>query len=190
MRIGVEINCKEEGEKMKNNNAGFSMVELLIVIAVIAVLSVSSISAFGYLGMANASKCASEIDMSLSNLRSKNMAKSSSTYMYVYQYDDNYYVSYVEDTPGYDPESFTPNGDGEQIANSSVTVSFDDVPIDQDGEAFVYVSVRKKDGAYITAANPTSKFTISGQSSYNVVLVKNTGKHFKEAVVNDSARGE
>lgn len=156
------------------NNSGFSLIELIVVVAIIALMSTGTMAGLGYLSLANTSKCATKIDSGFTKLKSKNMAKADTTYMHLYNYNDNFYIVYND----LDETSFTPNGTGEQIANSKVQVSMDDDPL-ENGESICF-SIRKKDGSFVNTLNPTSKIVVSGQTSKTITIVTSTGKHFIE----------
>lgn len=156
------------------NNKGFSLIELIVVVAILALMSTGAMAGLGYLTLANTSKCASKIDSAFTVLKSKNMAKAETTYMHLYNDNGNYYIVYND----LDEASFTPDGSGEQIANDRLKVSMDDDPI-EDGESICF-AIRKKDGSFINTLQPTSKIVVAGQSSKQITLVTSTGKHFIE----------
>lgn len=163
----------------KLGNSGFSLIELIIIIAIIALMSVGGISAFGYLKLANASKCAAEIDNGLTSLKSRNMSKTSSTYMHLYYYDHDYYILFNGSS------SFTPSAanysDGEKVGNRDLKLFFDTQDISTLSNKCVTIGVRRKDGAFLNTASPTSKIKVvksSGDSAHEITLVTSTGKHF------------
>lgn len=163
----------------KLDNSGFSLIELIIVIAIIAIMTAGGISAFGYLNLANASKCVARIDNGLTSLKSRNMSKTSSTYMHLYYYDNDYYILF-DDSP-----TFTPSGanysDGEIVGNRNLKIFFDTQDISGLPGTCVTIGVRRKDGAFLNTASPTSKIKVvkaSGDSAHEITLVTSTGKHF------------
>ena len=58
----------------RNNNKGFSMVELIITIAIMAILTGSFVAAAGYLKYANAKSGAKKINTELSELKLNNLS--------------------------------------------------------------------------------------------------------------------
>lgn len=164
------------------NNKGFSLIELIIVVAILAIMSVGGAAGFGYLNLANASKCASKIDGGITLLKSKNMANAEPMYMHLYQYDGEIYIRY-DKNDSYSPTE-TDYADGERIGNSRLTVSYQDgnaasATTLSDGSCKTF-GVRKKDGSFIGTTEPTCVITIKGQSTFKVTLVTNTGKHFRD----------
>ncbi len=164
------------------NNEGFSLIEMIIVVAILAIMSVGAAAGFGYLNLANASKCASKIDSGVTLLKSKNMANATPTYMHLYQYDGDYYIQYNDDS------TYTPTAsdydEGECIGNNRLTITYRDgnaASATTLGEgACKTLGIRKKDGAFTGTTEPTCIITVKGQSSYQVTLVTNTGKHFRD----------
>lgn len=164
------------------SNQGFSLIEVIIAIAVLAVMSVGAIGAMGYLSMANSSKCVSRLDSGFTQLKSRNAAEASAVYMHLYRYKNTYYIQFNEQS------SFTPDDTnyeaGEEIANSRLTISY------QDGDAPSSVTIqngdcksfgiRKKDGSFVGATEPTCVISVTGQTTYKLTLVTNTGKHFRD----------
>lgn len=168
---------------MLKKNEGFSLIELIVVIAILAIMSAGAISGLGYLSMANASKCVSKIDSGIATLKSKNMREASDTYMHLYKYEGNYYIEYNND-PAYVPA----NADkGEMIANRQLTISWknkDDASqttIEEDAPKTF--GIHKKDGSFKTISGtkePMCEIFVKGKSTHKVTLVTDTGKHFKD----------
>lgn len=168
---------------MDNHNEGFSLVEVLIVVAILAIMSAGVTAGLGYLNMANASKCVTKIDSGISLLKTKNMAEAVPTYMHLYKYNGNFYIEYSSD-PSYTPA----NADnGERIGGKQLSISYkdgDDAVTNLDGgNSCKTFGIRKKDGAFTGATEPTCEISVtnvSSQSTHKVTLVTNTGKHFRD----------
>lgn len=159
-------------ENMKDNNKGFSLVELIVVVAILAIISTASFSAIGYLNLANAEKCATKIDIGLGKLKTMNMSSGSATYMHLYRYNNGYYIAFSED------DTYTPDDKGELIGNSSVTVTCGGSTLENND--VVSISVRKKDGAYTVPDVPTYTITVTNEATRKITLVTNTGKHYRD----------
>lgn len=165
--------------QMNNQNEGFSIIELILVVSILAIMTAGAIGALGYLNMANASRCVTKIDSGISVLKSRNMADASATYMHLYKYNGNFYIEYSDD-PDYVPA----NADkGEMIGNKSLSISYSDgVTITQldGGNSCKTFGIRKKDGSFVGTTEPTCEISVTGQSTHTVTLVTNTGKHFRD----------
>ena len=161
-------------------NSGFSLIEFMVVIAIIAIMTVGGVAGFGFLDLANASKCAAKIDNGLTSLKSTNMAKTSTTYMHLYVYDDEYYILFNENS------SFSPTAsnysEGEVVGNGKLKVFFDNTDLTIIPGKCVSIGVRRKDGAFMNTATPTSKIQVvkasDSSTSHEITLVTATGKHF------------
>ena len=81
---------------MKSNNKGFSLVEMIIVIAVIAILAGASVTFFGHVRYANTQKTVESIDSAIDKLQSNAMSKSNNSYLYIYKLSDGYYMKTVD----------------------------------------------------------------------------------------------
>ncbi len=168
---------------MLKRNEGFTLIELIIVIAIISIMSAGAISSMGYLSMANASKCVGKIDSGIAVLKSKNTREASDTYMHLYKYDGNYYIEYSND-PDYNP----PNADnGEMIANRQLTISWknktDASETTIEEGAPKTFGMHKKDGSFKTISGtrePSCEIFVKGKSTHKVTLITDTGKHFKD----------
>lgn len=158
-------------KRLLAKKAGFSLVELVIVIGIMAVLVGLTALGFGYFGTADAKGVTHGINSGLSDLKSENMAKSKKVYMHLNLYHGNYYVVYT------DSDSFTPDGSGKKIGDSDVTVTCDGTVMSEGSD--VCFSIRKKDGAF---THGPSKVTVKAEGSfdYNVNIVKDTGRHYIE----------
>ena len=80
---------------MKKNDKGFTLVELIIIIAIMAVLSLSVITYIGMIGGAQAKKCANGLKNSLSQTKVCAMSRSSAS-MIVYADDTGVYVKTIQ----------------------------------------------------------------------------------------------
>ena len=80
---------------MKKNNEGFSLVELIVIIAIMAVLATSIITYVGMLGTGQAKKCANGISSGFSQTKVCAMSRSNA-YMVVYSNDDGVFLKTVQ----------------------------------------------------------------------------------------------
>ena len=140
----------------KLGNSGFTLIEAMIAMAIIVIMIAGGVSGFGFLDLANASKCSAKIDTGLTKLKSQNMSKTSSVYMHLYYYDNDYYILLKD---------FFENQDLSTIPAKCVSVG-----------------VRRKDGAFTNTATPTSSIKVVRASdsgtAHEITLVTSTGKHF------------
>lgn len=62
-------------ERVRKDQGGFSLVEVIIVIALMAVLAGSSVAMVGHIRYANTKKVAEEVDQALSRLRLETISR-------------------------------------------------------------------------------------------------------------------
>lgn len=156
---------------------GYSLVEFAVIIAIMGIVVGLSALGFAYLTHANSKQLASQINSGLSELRSENMAKSTSSYLHIYSYDDVYYMKINGD------DVCQMDGTGTEIGSTEFAIAVDGNGLG-DNESYSF-HIRKKDGAFtdVGATCPApSKITIKDDSGdeKTIVIVKDTGKHFIE----------
>ena len=165
------------------DNGGFTLVELIIVIAIISILSVSTILGASILGYGNAKSTTGRIKSLLDNVRIENMTKKEPYYIVINQVDKNYYLTIQTIREGIRVDTVT-----EKLDLRKGKISF----INTDGSTYVISSVPdvnvrdklevtfKKDTGGISKnyMNETVKTIVveCNNKSYNIHLVLTTGK--------------
>ena len=154
---------------MKKNNEGFSLIELIIVIAIMAILSTFAFYGLHYLSMADAKGCAQDINSSVSNVKSLTMSKTKDVYMLLYRYDDNYYVKLSTN------KSMTVDDkECKKVGSSdSFHIVCDGTEL-KNGDSRL-IEITRRDGSFVTCPK---RIQVNGGGEYSVWLIKNTGKHF------------
>lgn len=171
--------------QVKKKQPGFSLMELIIVIAIMAIMASGVALSIGLLRSSDAKKLASEINSSLTTLRSENMAKSDLSYMHIYYYEDDYYIQMSKDpVPVVD-------GSGRNIGNGSLSVVFkgeSDITLGPDNTETLTFCINKKDGSFMKKVNDTELKTTSEilvtssntSTTHHIKLVRDTGRHYME----------
>ena len=149
----------------RNNNKGFSMVELIITIAIMAILTGSFVAAAGYLKYANAKSGAKKINTELSELRIESMSKMNTPYMYLYNIGGTTYMKVVA---GENANKAKENG---LLDKNTTKIT--------DGKA-VTITMDKSTGAFLLGPEKIEVASVDGKSSYVIKLVKTTGRHYIE----------
>lgn len=152
------------------NNKGFSLIELVIVIAIMAIVTAGSIAGFGYLRLADSKKCTMSVDESIETLYSQTMAKANKPYMYLYELNGDTYVKITS-------SSFVKDTDAKKVGNSSIPVVVDGKDLSSVPGGVVKIGYSRSDGAFDT---PTSnmKIVVGTSKKYTINIVSNTGRHY------------
>lgn len=163
----------------RDNNKGFSMVELIITVAIMAILTGSFVSAAGYLKYANAKAGAKKINTELSELRIDSMSKMNTPYMYLYNIGGSTYMKVVS---GKDADKAIENGlldtNTTKLGNSQIEVFCDGTKITEGTPTKIYMD--KSTGAFISCPKEIKVASIDGHNTYVIKLVKSTGRHYME----------
>ncbi len=186
----------------KKERDGFSLVELVLVIAIMAILTGGVLISFGLLRSADTQGAAQSINNGLSEVKSKNMAGQKKTYMNLYKYSNNYYIRFTKDgDAGTDSGKLRTIDSGElgkKIANQNISISFQGSELES-GKIYSF-TIKKSDGSfgneyYVTPSGGTSttnalpspaKFTVKASNGKGTVreiwMVSNTGRHYVDVL--------
>lgn len=165
---------------MKKHTKGFSMIELIIVVAIIGIFTGLVSIGFGYIQSGNIRSAAQTINSTLSKLKYDAMSKENKQYMYIYQAGNGYYLLCSDQEAS--SLSFTA-GNGQLICNTSCSVTVDGGTAI--GTSPKRIAYKKGSGGFDTSKSTiTQEITIKRSdgtgSGYVVHLVTETGKHYVE----------
>lgn len=167
----------------KLNNKGYSMVEMIIVIAIVAILSALSFITVNIIYSAKVTAAGNSFNTQLSHLASLTKAQDASLAMQLY-YDDSekkYYIQYgTYDSAG----GFSATGSSEPKVglSNSITIYYTaentstEVKVD-DGNPIV-IKFNKSDGAVTMGAGNYRIAKGENGASYSIALNRNTGSHY------------
>lgn len=175
---------------MWKNQKGFSLIEVILVIALIAVLVSSSVSMFGHIRYANTKKVAEEVDNALSRLRLDTMSGDDQQYLYIYQLNGGYYMMVMDNKRPVVGTDGDLNGNGTRLCGTNVTFSYDTGKTVGENSLKDYDYIRvayRKNGVFrfedatqgIIGTN-TKSITISGGGTFTICLDDETGRHYIE----------
>lgn len=161
---------------MKKHSKGFTMIELIIVIAIIGIFTALSTISLNYLHAGNVKSSAQKVNRVLTELKMDAMSRNERAFMYIYNKDNNYYMWCTT------TETFSiGDAKGERIGNKTTRVSADGKELTS-GE-YVRIGYRKSNGAFIDGTPRRLVFSKNdGNFQYVVTLVVETGKHYIDKV--------
>lgn len=167
------------------NDNGYSLIELIIVMAIISILAVFSFNGIQYLDNGNSKKAVSEIDKSLNKVRLESMSKIDKKYALVLSKEvDGYYIYVLNNTTGATINSISDGtiiGSKKKIGNetSIITYTLYNSPTEHVLDVTNPLIIRYK-GNNGTFETDYSNITITiGNKVSTLNLVKKTGKHFQ-----------
>lgn len=186
----------------REDNRGFSLVELVIVIAIMAIMSAFIFIGSALLAGQYARECASDISTALSKEKNFALTRSATIdcYMELVYDTDGYYVRYYQpknaivkgDTPSDDWVLADEEKVGKSKNSVSVLCTFDDGSVVSIGTGqsvkFVYDRISgafketvESDGASpgVGGASTThcTLITVKGGRTYDITIYTDTGKH-------------
>lgn len=178
---------------MWKNQRGFSLVEIIVVIAMIGILAGSAFVVVGHISYADTKKAVEGVDDALSSLRLDAMSREGRRYLYIYKIEDGandgYYAKLLdeEDVSGIGELKVGPaepqlNNNATRLGGADVKFFADDVEITGNNN---YICVAyKKNGLFLDddelnnwLRTNAEHITIKGSGTYKISLNRKTGKH-------------
>lgn len=167
---------------MKKDQRGFSMVELIVVIAIVGILTGASVSLIGHISAANTQKAVETVSDMLDRQRINSMTKQGTQYIYIYRLDDGYYMKVLSDKLATYSDSLLGSG-GTKICSDAITVSMQRgsgaVETIQKKNQIIRIAFKKSGSLNMDLDNGTTHDHIifAGSSTYTIDLFEATGKH-------------
>lgn len=166
--------------RKKRNNRGYSLIELIVVVAILAILSTGVIGYFGLLSNSSAKETMTKLKTAMTNTRTQAMSKAQASLL-IYEQDGEYYVQ------------LTINGAEEspiKVGNSRVYVTYtksnaldQSLPIPSKEAGGLRIEFNRDTGGFKPIESGSGneiyckKITVSaGSRKYEIVCEKLTGK--------------
>lgn len=168
---------------MKKDQRGFSLVELIVVIAIIGILAGGTVTLISHIQYANNQRAVETVSDMLDRLRITSMSRKGPQYLYIYRLDDGYYMQISNVfLDAYDDATL--GSGGIKICSSNIAISMSHsggTPIDLQRKTQVIRIVYKNNGILNDNASSggsnADRIIFTSNSTYAIQIYKNTGKH-------------
>lgn len=174
------MNNSKHIKALRTDNKGYSLVEMIIVIAIITIMAVAGFTTMAMVYSAKAQSAGNNLNAQISTLTTLTKAQNADLAMQVYfsSSDNRYYVCYgtysggtfTKDTTRAEV-SLTKCGKIYYTAEGSASES----EITSSG---VTIKMNKSDGSVIAGAGDYRVTKQNGKTALTVTLNKNTGSHY------------
>lgn len=182
-------------KELKNDESGFTLVEVIIVMAVAAILAGTAYSGISMLSAGNAKKAATKFDSYLSTLQTDNLTKKDKEYMYLYvDADGKSQILYSESDMSSRSDVVSAAGATDarvhEVAQDGISVMLNATDKTNSGssqidktDGVLKISFDKSTGAFSCSSKGSDgrfydEISFGGSSVVHAKLVKATGKHF------------
>ena len=172
---------RKGGTAMKRRNGGYTLVELMVVIAILGVLATMAVLSLSVISSTGARQCANQIDAKLSECKINCMSRANAQYLCIYVDGGKVRGDYVEGGVSKD----------EVLSSKQVTISYqfgEESPVELGEGDGLYVAFDRASGGLrtfsaadttpITDPAATAIITVTGGlRSYTIVVDALTGAH-------------
>lgn len=181
---------------------GFSLIELIVVIAIMGVLIGSSVNMISYLQFGNVKKCANMVNTYIGEVRADALSQADIPYLIIYSVDNAIYAYKTNLATTEEQNQLLDGSVGEKLTTHKVTIKFlkegaassytladassiraGDLldPASSAHTKVIAVKFKKSTGAFSDSVPFYSELEISSSSrTYRLNMIKETGRYYIE----------
>ena len=174
---------REESMRLKDDQKGFSLVEMIIVIAIIAIVASAALGLQGYVKLANSEKAAKTLEGALGKQQARAMSKAEKSYLYIYELDGTYYMCISSEDRSQRDTAVMSAGSGTAIGRGMeiYSVAEDGSRTKIEGETIIKISY-KRDGTFDGITGEYQSILLQGSFPKEIKLIKDTGRYIVKDV--------
>lgn len=163
---------------------GFSMMEIILVIAIAGILVTASVSLFGHIRYANTKKTVEEISFTLGKQQVSSMSRADKQILYIYRAGNDYYMrsltaKQINDAGG--SASSLLDASGTKIGSGSIEILASkggtEFAVSGNTDDTCIKVVYKRSGTYDNAETNIDRIIVRGNADHTITLLQSTGKY-------------
>lgn len=186
-------------KKRQGLQAGFTLVEMIVVMAIMAILAGAAVTGLSMIRAGNAKKAAARFASALQEAQVETMSKKDAVYLYLYRDSSDKWIA-VTSKKKYDGLTALLNAPAaekkdREVGDRGVSITFQQGGSKTLGNAsnsMIRIVFKRENGTYnvtqsgafsnsgLTSNDFISEIFFKGKGSFRVKMVKDTGKFFIE----------
>lgn len=174
--------------RFRNDQKGFSLIEMIIVFAIIGIMAGFAIRVTGYLKLANSEKATKTLEGALGKQQAKAMSKGTKNYLYIYEISGTYYVCASEVNCSSRDVSVMSKDSGSVLGNNMTIYSVkpDGTRTKIEGSTILQIFYKRDGtfGSFVDDAYQT--ILIEGSFPKEIKLIRDTGRYIVRDVVSST----
>ncbi len=171
---------------MRKDNRGFSLIEMIIVIAIAAILVGSSLVMVRQISFANTEKTTETIASMLDRYRITAMGKTGKWYIYIYHLSDGCYIKALDGVKLDTFDASQLDSNGTKICGDRINIYIGSVSGTKvDGSNIIRINYTRTglfsaDTNVFTGGGNEGKIVVDGTGTRTLSLIRSTGKNYTD----------
>lgn len=173
-----------EKRRKKQNNAGFSLVEMIVVVLIMGVLSATVVVGFSFIRSMDASSAGEALLSALNRTKLQTTASASgeTIQLKITQEGNQYYGTILKEKEEEDGSTSVTVVDKMEIGGTGISITAEEADGDRtsiDTSTPCIITYQKSNGAFASSCEYI-KLEVTGSKTKTVRLVKETGRSYME----------